>query len=859
MSEQTVKAVEDEINSNSMDEKSFAPTTLKSAKSSIRNLPPFNIPPPTKAAPLLTEQSTFSGLGMESLYEGSSSLPVPPTMVLCDSTPVRSSPPPLSMCNINTTTQVERSPSPEQRPSSGGKDVRTVSNLTNPRTPPITGVIGTDRVVETSPGNRQGGESSPFRALRSSPSYFNGPTATETDTDNDKTPRAARDDDTPVSENKRKREMQSHRIAKRAESVVPCSLPDDVGQAIAQTQVDRILDTDREGDTNMEQQPSDELREGRAENGEIGNESLQKKRKIDIGSGPKETPKSVAKLQTKRSSVSGSADKGKLAKDLSTKKTRPKPAPRLSIVASKSTTPVTGRASPDDQKPGENNSPGAPATSTHFYRVFAIFKDNKMHYHPATVVPTPNVALSHVKVVFDDGTEDVVDRSHVRRLSLKVGDIIKCDMVTMKKNLWVIVGFPSVEPFDANANDNPWNRFTDSEGHLSVFIRPKKKGPYPGDGEGSFGESMEVPITRIYIIKSLWGQFSQRNFNFHAISRQLSAGISPVVLSRPETPFSKDSRTTPLLPSATSVSKGLATAGTGKKSSTSGGRTTGIFSGMVFALTFGDNDFEKRAITAKILAHGGRILDRGFDEMFKPLGGTKHRSMTSNPTSSDTEKDMDSDADVNGSDEGLKPLLDTEEVGFACVIADKYCRRVKFLQALALGIPCLSGKWIEDCVKKNMILNWGMYLLPAGESTYLSGAIRSRVMPIFSAASSRFVSIIEERNKLLDGYCVLLVMGRRKKTREKRKPYHFLTHALGAKEVLQVSSVEEANEILKVGNGEGSCSRWDLVYVDAATNKSTGGKDKLWVGVPTVWRKPRVVDDEWVIQSLILGRLLEEP
>ncbi|KAF8425611.1 BRCT domain-containing protein [Tirmania nivea] len=438
----------------------------------------------------------------------------------------------------------------------------------------------------------------------------------------------------------------------------------------------------------------------------------------------------------------------------------------------------------------------------------------------------------------------------------------------MKAKLWVVIGFPeNKRPVPAGSE---WeSKLVDTNGHRTVLLKEKKKGAKLGTStqsvpvarkrddieEGTVGESVEVPITKIYVVKSLWPQFKERLYSFEVGSPE---GVdSPTsrlsVVPTAETPPLKDRRASPLFPPGANSSKlllsGIPSGANTKKV------LDGVFSGMIFAISYGENEFEKKGVTAKILANGGRILEQGFDEMFKPIPGAKSKSITAasitTSIASDTEK------------EG--------EVGFACVIADKYSRRVKFLQALALGIPCLAGRWVEDCIKKNMVVDWEMYLLPAGESAYLSGAIRSRILPPFSAATSKFLGIVEQRRKLLDGYNVLLVMGKGK-VGEKRRPYRFLVWAMGARIVRGVVSVEEANAVLREGvNGpvgvqdsgidgvvgaELACQRWDLVYLDSGSGRV--GKEKLWTGVPKGWGRPRIVDDEWVVQSLILGRLLTE-
>lgn len=44
---------------------------------------------------------------------------------------------------------------------------------------------------------------------------------------------------------------------------------------------------------------------------------------------------------------------------------------------------------------------------------------------------------------------------------------------------------------------------------------------------------------------------------------------------------------------------------------------------------------------------------------------------------------------------------------------------------------------------------------------------------------------------------------------------------------------------------------WDLVYVEGREKERA---EKMWKGRRAV----RVVDDEWVVQSLILGRLIDD-
>ena len=162
---------------------------------------------------------------------------------------------------------------------------------------------------------------------------------------------------------------------------------------------------------------------------------------------------------------------------------------------------------------------------------------------------------------------------------------------------------------------------------------------------------------------------------------------------------------------------------------------------MAFSITNVDRSEDSERVKTYISANGGTILEKGFDELFRipPL------------TRIATPKEAH--------DETLFELtLAAKNLGFTCLIADRYCRRAKFVQALALGIPCLATRWITDCVAKQQLLAWEPYLLPSGESSFLGGAVRSRILQPFSTETATLAGIIENRPKLLENYSVLLII-----------------------------------------------------------------------------------------------------
>jgi tRNA-splicing endonuclease subunit Sen2 len=208
------------------------------------------------------------------------------------------------------------------------------------------------------------------------------------------------------------------------------------------------------------------------------------------------------------------------------------------------------------------------------------------------------------------------------------------------------------------------------------------------------------------------------------------------------------------------------------------------------------------------------------------------------------------------------------------------------MQALALGLPCLASRWIEDSVARSKVQDWEAYLLPSGESAYLHGAIRSRVLQPYDAETARFITTIRNRKVILEGRSVLLVVGTGKTQQELRKAYVFLTCALGARRVERVATIDEARKRI-IDHDEREGGAWDWVYVDeaqpgtvqllhggGAAAATTKGKKRKRASTAVAEAVPlalegtpeslerlkrvKVVGNDFVTQSLILGRLVKE-
>lgn len=490
-------------------------------------------------------------------------------------------------------------------------------------------------------------------------------------------------------------------------------------------------------------------------------------------------------------------------------------------------------------------------------QVLAAWRGQKRAYYPATCFGRPvGTSQTRYLVKFEDSDPVEVPIGAVKRLELRVGDAVKVDMPNVPKVTHIVRGFAdklSAEEINKGLAEG-LPPMTDMYGHSTVILGPKQRRSLPNGGVVAPGSIVRVPISRIYLDTILWNQLKGRGFT---VSSETALSESK---SRLETP--SDGHSIPATPST--------------RPSRSINYFRGIFAGMVFAVSFLENEEAKTHTTRLILENDGHILKEGFNELFE---------FPSSVPLADPSKTRDSNE--TDSEENFRLTSIAEEVGFACVIADKHSRREKYMQALALNLPCLSWRWIEDCVAQSRILDWEMYLLPAGESMYLDGATKSRILPPNPASIARLSETITARPMLFKGQSVLLVMGRGR-AEEKRKAYIFLTYALGASKVERVFDLKAAKALLDQQANSPSRPSWDIISVDdseqaaarslllgtpeasdkplAARSGKKRKKSDLMDSVnvsanvggdPSPTKRIRVAGNEFICQSLILGKMFD--
>ncbi|KAK8065896.1 DNA repair protein rhp9 [Apiospora hydei] len=302
---------------------------------------------------------------------------------------------------------------------------------------------------------------------------------------------------------------------------------------------------------------------------------------------------------------------------------------------------------------------------------------------------------------------------------------------------------------------------------------------------------------------------------------------------------------------------------------------SGIFSGMIFVTTIGssDNDKKKKTeaqkreeaekeekkekIEALIRKGDGHIMNAGFHDLFEDQSSVVPEASSKISASC------------------LNLTQEAANAGFTALITDNCSRKAKYMQALALGLPCLSWNWISACNAKGSLVDWLPYMLCAGPSTVLDGAFKSRDLPGYEASSAKLSETISQRPKLLSEMSVLLVVKKTKTQKHEKRCtfYAFLAHVLGAN-LERVNTPTEAGDLLRERDEAGSPFDW--VYPDGddtifsvltngpPTQVSNTKKRKRQsttnsgsFGTP-LRNMPRILTDELIVQSIILGRLVEE-
>lgn len=490
-------------------------------------------------------------------------------------------------------------------------------------------------------------------------------------------------------------------------------------------------------------------------------------------------------------------------------------------------------------------------------RVLACFRGvgTGPTFYPATCLGLAAPTSLSYQVRFDDGTVDIIEPHLVKSLDLQLGDLVKVDAQGMRSKTYRVTGYK--ESWDGNEPGEGENVKTDIRGYISVTLEPKARDSLPQADRVQAPQPVNVPVTDLYITNTLWARFEQRGTDGPPMYQDPEPRLhTPLQVSTPSTPSSRTRRHN--LTSAAQSTTNLADVFTANKG--------GIFSNMAFAISYDATwDRERSLVTKLIQDNGGQVLTEGFEQLFESVGSKLTSPSKPRPTATDDD----------AQDLRLSPAF--QNLSFVALVANAHSRRTKYMQALALNIPCLAGRWISDCIDKDHLIPWMTYLLPAGESAFLEGAIRSRVLAGPSDGTATVMQThdtISRRPKLLADLGIILMSGTGKGTQGDRgNAFVFLTHALGARRIAKAKDVAAVRSLIR-NQGE-----WDFICVEdervaevkrelaksgiapavtpkmgASKRKRSGGADGAAKGA----KGCRVVGNEFLVQSLVLGALVEE-
>jgi hypothetical protein len=545
----------------------------------------------------------------------------------------------------------------------------------------------------------------------------------------------------------------------------------------------------------------------------------------------KVAPLTISKKDRKSSATLRKSTRNRVAGPVKGNSEQPEPNPQQAVtnVDCLVTSPLTS-SNVHDPRPSDSDATADESSLSS--KVLTLFKDGKLCYYPATYLETIVSEGEKFRVKFYDGTVAIVDPTQARRFELRINDCVKIDMNGMRKGTYLIQGFA-----DGAGSVTPKPVFSDALGHKVVKVVPKTT-----EDVTASQEPIIVPVQFIYLTGGMLPNFADRRFT--PLAKAPDRFSTPALqVSEPATPGSRSRRQT----------YGTSVHGTDLPTNLG----SGLFSNMLFAVTFfNDNDQSKHkdTVVKQIGSNGGRVLDHGFDKIFEP--DVSHAASPKKLPSHSTTA-------IDASKKPLRLQLGTQCLGFTAVIADRHCRKEKYLQALALGIPCLHHRWITDCVTQATVLPFERYLLPAGESEFLSGAVHSRILAPYDPSSDQATlqGVLDRRPLPLRDATVLLAMS----SADRRKAYRFLAYAAGASSVRCVHNVTEAKKAL---DGIFTCD-WVLCDGDKVKVKDTLLATKQEMKkkrkrkrdsdmLPSAPLKDiKVADTEFLVQSLILGALAD--
>ncbi|KAK9483466.1 hypothetical protein V1527DRAFT_473008 [Lipomyces starkeyi] len=527
---------------------------------------------------------------------------------------------------------------------------------------------------------------------------------------------------------------------------------------------------------------------------------------------------------------------------------------------------------------------------THRDRAFGLWTGTRQGYYPcrilasASSVIVPDRSQSRkVDVEFDDGSTAKLDPQHVRSLDLRVGDQIKIDKTGLRSNWYEVVGLLK-KPVDDQRSFKPCIR-----GNNVLRVRMKaapnsaktlNKTTVDDEVQDEKETEIEVEVEKIYVPNVKWYQFTQRavpdvvaacvpNLAKYALQRittdngietastrnaRMRSVSSDMVPLDEELPRTR----TPVVQQGMSLARGISATPNQQWSGPQSGIVKsnvkhGIFSGSAFALS-GYSDKTRVELQNIIISNGGWYLENGLIDLFV--------------TRTDPEGD------------GVKLLPRKAELHclrFAAVVSEVCSRRLKYLNAIALGWPCITSSFLIQSSEVGRVVPWSEHrVADTGELRSLIQSDTSLFVLGFGKGWDLW-SMYSRRFKMLYGLnVVILKSGNRQAMKSNDGSSATLISMMGPNMIAFANDTKALNALLAQSDSQSrmpnipgvtystlaaaeesyedvvhvsSRLKWDYVYVEGekSMRKSVEGQ---------VGPYARVVDKTGLITCMSVGRIV---
>ncbi|BGO89398.1 hypothetical protein NBRC10512_006314 [Rhodotorula toruloides] len=429
-----------------------------------------------------------------------------------------------------------------------------------------------------------------------------------------------------------------------------------------------------------------------------------------------------------------------------------------------------------------------------FSRVLALWRDNYLFY-PATVTAVSG-GLFHV--LFDDNSKGKLHPHEIRRCELNVGDLIyyRGDEVDTETQAQALDGEVRVLRVERDGE-----AVTGSLEADDIIVATSTR-----DEEGRV-HRLRVEAICIQPYRSQ--QLDDRRLTADELARfegREGVVLQSLALLKPPKPVeSKPFERNP--------------------------QSQRLFSKTAFIVTYasskatggGPSQTDREAFVEELEGHGATVIE------------WQHLFTVNAPAKSTDSPDL------------FFPMIDFEEIEEIFLLADRACTTVKYLVALALGVPCLSREFPLQCIKECVRLDWRSFLLTSGHIQQLGtygagGQLRALLKQSFGLPS-----LVEtfKRGGVFNDRSFLVVLKKAGKSKDEKVAQN--NHAYTLLSLLTSASAHHVHFVSSASDAL-SASGYDHVFLD---------DDNTTLTLPGALKNHKgLVNIVWVKQCLMAGRLL---